>query len=1195
MKLFLLSRNRPLFLWACLDSLYRLTRSPVAITVIDAASDDPLVGEVLDGFDRRGLFERIIRLDSNDPGRVWATIAGLVDAEDEVIGYIESDVVIEAGPYPCWLARMETLLRADKGLAMLGSAIVKDDFVSLETARRLLPGADETVLRELIYAGDPECRQDVAEADGEPVFSPHNPAGRLLLLRSAALREFGPATDSDMHERLLELGWTSGISTEIRHRHLSLLNIFDYPGYDVRKRNAYMASLSYKAQAERALAGRALSDDPDLHVVADAMRIDPRRDGDRLVFDLPDGVATIRLVSRRGHAFGTDDLRPLGVALDTLRLDGREAIADPGLGSGWYAFEAEGSRSRWMNGAAGLPPCREVVLRISATVPYLPEQDRQAMVAAAIVPPQSLPGTPPVSPPAPGPAEVPIGALDFATWETCWGWAWDPQAPDAPVDLDIRLDGEKLFTLPAALYRSDLVGAGIGNGRHGFYFRVPDTLAARSAAVLEITLASSGRHILGSPTLLRGASAEAVVPLDAALGEVTGRLLAHAGHPDEVQALATALLCQFDRVQQHLLGLREARTGRDLRLDRLGGLSEAIGQTVQAVIERYPVLRIAPVAAPELSVIVPVHGRFDLAYRAIETVIAQSGPDAFAWPGGVEIILVDDGSRDETMFAALVLDGVTILRHAQAQGFVGAVTAGVGAARGRMLLLLNSDTELQPQALTEMRRTFDLDPAIGIVGARLLAPDGRIGEVGGIVWRLGDAWNWGRGDDPDAPGLRHLRDADYVSGAALMIGRELFDAVGGLSAEFAPGYYEDTDLCFKVRAAGRRVVVQPAASVLHHEGASAGTDVEGDGMKRFQKINHRRFLDKWRDVLAGHALTAHDPQAEAERGVTRRALFIDDRIPTPDQDAGSVAAVAHMRSLQRLGYGVTQIGAEMDRLDPYTADLERIGIRCLYAPFVATVEQAIRSSETVYDLVYLHRLGNASAYLPMVRARFPAARIVYGLADLHALRAEREHALGLGEGTPRSLDALRRLERATIAAADHVITHSTHEAALISAQTEVPVSVVAWPVRRVADVPTWRGRSGLVFVGGYRHPPNVDASMVAGRGHHAPGVAGAPGDHPRPDRLASAGRVAATGRGGGAGARACRRSRRGAVGGAAECRVAALRCGREGQGAEQPRLRHPVRDDADRRRGARPAAGADRAGRCDRRGDRRAHPRPLRR
>ena len=323
-----------MFLWACLDSLHRLTRSPCEIFLIDAASDDPGIGPVIDGFARRDLFARVIRLERNEPRLVWSTIAGLVEPSDELIAYVESDVVIEPGAYGCWLARMAELVRADPKLAMLGSAIDKSDFISLEAARRIAPELPEEVLRDHIYASDPERDQEPDAAGGSPLFSPHNPAGRLLVLRTAALRIVGAASDSDMHERLLDHGYTTAISTEVRHRHLSLLNIFDYPLYDVGQRNAYMAGLSYKTQAEAAGGGIARQRDPDIHVLADGVRMEPRRDADLLVFDLPEAVTSLRLVSRRGYAFGTSDLRQLGIGVDLLRLDGRDVLADPALGRG---------------------------------------------------------------------------------------------------------------------------------------------------------------------------------------------------------------------------------------------------------------------------------------------------------------------------------------------------------------------------------------------------------------------------------------------------------------------------------------------------------------------------------------------------------------------------------------------------------------------------------------------------------------------------------------------------------------------------------------------------------------------------------------------------------------------------------------------------------------------------------------------
>ena len=238
--------------------------------------------------------------------------------------------------------------------------------------------------------------------------------------------------------------------------------------------------------------------------------------------------------------------------------------------------------------------------------------------------------------------------------------------------------------------------------------------------------------------------------------------------------------------------------------------------------------------------------------------------------------------------------------------------------------------------------------------------------------------------------FRFLRDADWVSGAALMIERPLFDQLGGFDEYYAPAYYEDTDLAFRVRALGKRVVVQPASEIVHLEGVSAGTDTSGPGMKRFQVVNHAKFYRRWKDTLITHRLNGQQPEMEAERLVCRRAYFIDDSVPTPDQDAGSNAAVEHMRALLALGYKVTFLPADnMTRIDPYVRPSCRSwGIECPVHPYFWSVEEVFRKARHKPDLVYLHRYSNASKYATMVRRYFPECRIVYNVADLHFLRME---------------------------------------------------------------------------------------------------------------------------------------------------------------------------------------------------------------
>jgi GT2 family glycosyltransferase len=478
--------------------------------------------------------------------------------------------------------------------------------------------------------------------------------------------------------------------------------------------------------------------------------------------------------------------------------------------------------------------------------------------------------------------------------------------------------------------------------------------------------------------------------------------------------------------------------------------------------------------APDVSVIIPVYNKFSYTYDCLNSIQQALPKHAF------EIIIVDDCSDDETLLASLVFSGgVRVVRNAGNLGFVRSCNAGAAAARGRYLFFLNNDTLVREGWMDELVETFEQVPNVGIAGSELLFGDGRLQEAGGIVWRLGDGWNWGRDRDPNDPAFCFLRDADYVSGAALMIERPLFQELGGFDEFFAPAYYEDTDLAFRVRAQGRRVVVQPASQIVHLEGISAGTDTAGSGMKRFQAINHHKFYERWKETLITHRFNGEQPELEAERLVHKRAYFIDDTVPTPDRDAGSNAAVEHMRLLMELGYKVVFLPADnMSKIDPYTAQLQKLGIECQYHPFYWSVEEVFRKATSKPDLVYLHRHSNASKYATMVRRYFPDCRIVYNVADLLFLRMERQAALE-GSAAIASAAALqRRAEVAAMQSVDCVIVHSPYEAKLLrEAEPELKVEVVPWTVHPRPTTRRFARRSGVAFLGGFGHPPNADAAQ----------------------------------------------------------------------------------------------------------------------
>jgi GT2 family glycosyltransferase len=217
---------------------------------------------------------------------------------------------------------------------------------------------------------------------------------------------------------------------------------------------------------------------------------------------------------------------------------------------------------------------------------------------------------------------------------------------------------------------------------------------------------------------------------------------------------------------------------------------------------------------------------------------------------------VDDGGTVESARALGDLERrfawLRVVRNARNQGFIASCNRGAEEARGEVMVFLNDDTIPLPGWYHALLRTFRAHPDAGVVGGRLVYPDGRLQEAGGVIFRDGSGANFGRNDfEPDAPLYTHVRRVHYCSGALLATPRDLFQSLGGFDANYRPAYYEDTDYCFSVRASGRAVYYQPESVVVHLEGATSGTD-PNSGVKRHQARNRQTFRTKWREALAAY-------------------------------------------------------------------------------------------------------------------------------------------------------------------------------------------------------------------------------------------------------------------------------------------------------------------------------------------------------
>lgn len=232
-------------------------------------------------------------------------------------------------------------------------------------------------------------------------------------------------------------------------------------------------------------------------------------------------------------------------------------------------------------------------------------------------------------------------------------------------------------------------------------------------------------------------------------------------------------------------------------------------------------------APPPLSIIVPSHNSWFLTTCCLESIFAAPlDPPPRVW-------VADDASDDETVARIRQrFPQVEVLTAQRQRGFTINANRGLEAADGDLLLLLNSDTEVEPGALAALVAAFERDSRLGVAGGQLHYPDGSpqwcAGREPSLLWLFALASGLPR-LLARLPGYRRLRPlarrrqtaVDWVSGAALAIRRETWEEIGPMDESFV-FYCQDLDLCGRARQAGWRVAVVAEARILHHHGATIG-------------------------------------------------------------------------------------------------------------------------------------------------------------------------------------------------------------------------------------------------------------------------------------------------------------------------------------------------------------------------------------
>jgi O-antigen biosynthesis protein len=480
----------------------------------------------------------------------------------------------------------------------------------------------------------------------------------------------------------------------------------------------------------------------------------------------------------------------------------------------------------------------------------------------------------------------------------------------------------------------------------------------------------------------------------------------------------------------------------------------------------------------DASIVIPVFNHWRDSLACLESIARLTSGLSY------EVIVVDDGSTDQTPELLKRVPGLVVIRNAQNLGFIGSCNRGAAAARGEFLVFLNNDTVVTSGWLEALARTFRSIPGTGYVGAKLVYPDGRLQEAGSVIWRDGTGWNYGKLDDAGHPRYNFTREVDYCSGACVMVPRALFEQLGGFDAQFSPAYYEDTDLAFKIRHAGHKIIYQPHARIIHHEGLTSGTSLES-GVKSFQVVNQKKFQGRWSERLDFHPPA---PPPDSDRNVYTRdravaaqgqVLVIDHRLPFADQDCGSLRMMEMIRAVARAGRHVTFIPGDLTGWAGYLEELQAIGVEVIHRPYYRSVVEYLKLHGREFGLAIISRLATAAMFMTTVRRLAPQAKIVYDTVDLHFLRHERQARVKQDNLLESAIASTKQQELRLATRADLTLVVSPIEKAIL--EQECPgidvriLSTIYSPAEK--DVPGFDGRGSIIFIGGFQHSPNADAVL----------------------------------------------------------------------------------------------------------------------
>lgn len=492
-------------------------------------------------------------------------------------------------------------------------------------------------------------------------------------------------------------------------------------------------------------------------------------------------------------------------------------------------------------------------------------------------------------------------------------------------------------------------------------------------------------------------------------------------------------------------------------------------------------IRFAAVEERLVSVVMVTHGNWPLVRHSLEALRDRTDPV-------YEVIVVDSASPDDTPQRLTgEVEGANVVLSKENLGFGGGSNLGAQKARGKYVCFLNSDAMVEPGWLDPLLEVLEEDPTAGAAVPMLLNLDGSIQEAGSVIDSVGWPLAFGSGESPDTLEHRFRREVDYGSAACVLVRRENFEAVGGFDPAYGIGYFEDVDLCFKLKERGLRTIYEPRSRVVH-ELHGSGTSAQA---QQRMIANRALFYRRWNERLARRPSLVELPTnrdrlaAARDVEVVDRILVLDDRVPFYDRGSGDPRMAKLLYELVDLWpeARVTLAAADGREVERYAEPLLASGIEVVAPPI--DWRRWFESRMFHYSVAIISRGSNVSRFAGYLRQTQPQALRVFDTEALTFRRLER--MVGILEDSAdvarvsAEANAVRHVELGALRDSSVVFAVSEEEKEFIGEVAHgVPTFVLPhWiePVRRPSG---FQERKDLLFFGGFlagAGSPNEDALL----------------------------------------------------------------------------------------------------------------------